>query len=197
MRRSSRPPRSIGWLSASRGCGRRGRQSLRPRQERRGAALQWVADKKKRAEKIPGGEGRIGGRGESGRGGQGQSSRPRPRSGDKPEGRKKPGKPAAPPSSEEPDPKAQKNFTDPESLIMKIQRTAFIQGYNAQAAVDATAQVIVAHRPRREGRASSDTQLAPIPRRHRSQSGQEPRRLSAGTRAIVFSDADNLAAMEG
>jgi hypothetical protein len=34
------------------------------------------------------------------------------------EGRKKPGKPAAPPSND-PDPKAQKNFTDPESRIMK------------------------------------------------------------------------------
>jgi len=39
--------------------------------------------------------------------------------------------------------KTQRNFTDPES---KIQKTAdgFIQGYNAQAAVDAQAQVIVA-----------------------------------------------------
>ena len=34
----------------------------------------WVADKKKRVEEDPGGEGRIGGRGESGRGGQGQSA---------------------------------------------------------------------------------------------------------------------------
>jgi transposase len=42
-----------------------------------------------------------------------------------------------------PAPKAQRNFTDPES---KIQKTSdgFIQGYNAQAAVDAHAQVIVA-----------------------------------------------------
>jgi transposase len=42
-----------------------------------------------------------------------------------------------------PAPKDQRNFTDPES---KIQKTGdgFIQGYNAQAAVDATAQVIVA-----------------------------------------------------
>ena len=42
------------------------------------------------------------------------------------EGRKKPGKPAAPPS-EEPDPKAQKNFTDPESRVMKT-KDGFIQG---------------------------------------------------------------------
>ena len=59
------------------------------------------------------------------------------------EGRKKPGKPAAPPS-EEPDPKSQRNFTDPESRIMKS-KDGFVQAYNAQAAVDAGAQIIVAH----------------------------------------------------
>src|SRR6266853_1774400 len=48
------------------------------------------------------------------------------------EGRKKPGKPAAPPS-EEPDPKSQRNFTDPESRIMKS-KDGFVQAYNAQAA---------------------------------------------------------------
>lgn len=40
-------------------------------------------------------------------------------------------------------PKAQRNFTDPESRIMESGGT-FLQGYNCQAAVDATAQVIVA-----------------------------------------------------
>src|SRR5215468_8666736 len=60
----------------------------------------------------------------------------------KTEGRKKPGKPAAPPSPE-PAPKAQKNFTDPESRIMKS-KDGFVQAYNAQAAVDAQAQIIVA-----------------------------------------------------
>src|SRR6266568_4107677 len=39
--------------------------------------------------------------------------------------------------------KAQRNFTDPQSRIMKA-KDGFIQGFNAQAAVDATAQVIVA-----------------------------------------------------
>jgi hypothetical protein len=34
------------------------------------------------------------------------------------EGRKKPGKPAAPPS-DEPDPKSRRNFTDPKSRIIK------------------------------------------------------------------------------
>jgi hypothetical protein len=59
------------------------------------------------------------------------------------EGRKKPGKPAAAPS-EEPDPKAQRNFTDPQSRIMKS-KDGFVQAYNAQAAVDAHGQIIVAH----------------------------------------------------
>jgi hypothetical protein len=47
------------------------------------------------------------------------------------------------PTQAAPPDKAQRNFTDPES---KIQKTAegFIQGYNAQAAVDGHAQVIVA-----------------------------------------------------
>lgn len=41
--------------------------------------------------------------------------------------------------------KAQKNFTDPESRILKDNATkSFVQGYNAQVAVDAKAQVIVA-----------------------------------------------------
>lgn len=42
-----------------------------------------------------------------------------------------------------PQPKAQRNFTDPESRIM-VKGGEFVQGYNAQVAVDAEAQVIVA-----------------------------------------------------
>ena len=53
----------------------------------------------------------------------------------------------AEPSQKEkqPKPKDQINFTDPESRIMKNSSTKeFMQGYNAQAAVDASSQVIVA-----------------------------------------------------
>lgn len=55
------------------------------------------------------------------------------------------GRPPLPPSPA-PDPKAQRNFTDPESRIMPASgaKGSFIQGYNCQAAVDATAQIIVA-----------------------------------------------------
>ena len=61
----------------------------------------------------------------------------------KTEGRKKPGKKAKAPSGE-PEAKAQRNFTDPDSRIL-LTKDGYIQGYNAQAAVDGTAQIIVAH----------------------------------------------------
>src|SRR5712672_335167 len=74
------------------------------------------------------------------------------------EGRKKPGKPAASPS-DQPDPKSQRNFTDPESRIMKS-KDGFVQAYNAQAAVDAGAQIIVAHELTQCG--SDQGQLVPL-----------------------------------
>jgi transposase len=59
------------------------------------------------------------------------------------EGRKKTGKTPAPPS-DDPDGKAQRNFTDPESRVL-LTKDGYIQGFNAQAAVDGHAQVVVAH----------------------------------------------------
>jgi transposase len=55
------------------------------------------------------------------------------------------GRPPQPPSPVPP-PKAQRNFTDPESRIMPASdaKGSFVQEYNCQAAVDATAQIIVA-----------------------------------------------------
>ena len=49
------------------------------------------------------------------------------------------------PAQATPAPTAQRNFTDPESRIMKDGATkSYVQAYNAQAVVDGTAQVIVA-----------------------------------------------------
>jgi len=50
------------------------------------------------------------------------------------------------PEEAKPKPKAQRNFTDPESRIMVdgANKGAFVQAYNAQIAVDETAQIIVA-----------------------------------------------------
>ncbi|MDF0666772.1 MAG: IS1182 family transposase [Nitrospira sp.] len=55
------------------------------------------------------------------------------------------GRPPQPPSPV-PHPKAQRNFTDPESRIMPASdaKGSVVQGYNCQAAVDARAQIIVA-----------------------------------------------------
>ena len=92
------------------------------------------------------------------------------------EGRKKPGKPAAPPS-DEPDPKAQRNFTDPESRIMSLKPYGFVQAYNAQAAVDADAQIIVAHEltqcPSDQG------QLVPLVAAIENNLGRKPEQASA------------------
>ena len=55
------------------------------------------------------------------------------------EARERTGDPAA-----TPEPKAQRNFTDPESRIMLSKPDGFIYGYNAQIAVDDRHQVIVA-----------------------------------------------------
>jgi transposase len=56
-------------------------------------------------------------------------------------------KPRRPPNGRdpfEPKPKAQRNFTDPESKVMKTSDGAFQQCYNGQAVVDSKAQVLVA-----------------------------------------------------
>lgn len=54
------------------------------------------------------------------------------------------GKKKRPTPNGEPNAKAQLNFTDPESRILKGP-SGFIQGYNCQAAVDSVHQIIVAH----------------------------------------------------
>jgi hypothetical protein len=59
------------------------------------------------------------------------------------EGRKKGGKKPKPPWGER-EAKAQRNFTDPDSRIL-LAKDGYVQGYNAQVAVDETAQIIVAH----------------------------------------------------
>ena len=146
----------------------------------------WVADKKKRAEKILAAKAELEAEAKTAAAAKVKAQAEERR---RAEGRKKPGKPAAPPS-EEPDPKAQKNFTDPESRIMKT-KDGFIQGYNAQAAVDATAQVIVAHGL--DARQSDQHQLTPIADAIETNLGRKPAQLSAD--AGYCSDA-NLAALE-
>ena len=72
--------------------------------------------------------------------------------------------------------KAQRNFTDPESRISKT-KDGFIQGYNAQAAVDSHAQVIVAQGLTNEG--NDQAQLVPMVKAIRTNTGRNPDELSA------------------
>jgi hypothetical protein len=102
----------------------------------------WVADKEKRLAKIRAAKAELEAEAKAA---AAEETRRRAEAEEKriSEGRKKNGKTPAPPSAE-PDGKSQRNFTDPDSRILKT-KDGYIQGYNAQAAVDATAQIIVAH----------------------------------------------------
>src|ERR1700746_2938863 len=91
------------------------------------------------------------------------------------EGRRKGGRKAAPPSPT-PDAKAQKNFTDPESRIMKS-KDGFVQAYNGQIAVDAEAQIIVAHDVTQSG--SDCAQLLPMIDAVEANLGRRPAQASA------------------
>jgi transposase len=110
---------------------------------RRGDELpDWVADRQKRLAKIR--EAKAALEAEAKAAAEAEArARAAAEARRKAEGRKKNGKTPAPPQ-DAPDGKAQRNFTDPDSRILKT-KDGFIQGYNAQAAVDAAAQIVVAH----------------------------------------------------
>lgn len=72
--------------------------------------------------------------------------------------------------------KAQYNFSDPESRIMKGS-DGFVQAYNAQAAVESTSQLIVAQAVTQE--ANDKQQIAPMVQTIEQQAGQKPEQLLA------------------
>jgi transposase len=77
-----------------------------------------------------------------------------------------------------PDAKAQRNFTDPESRIMRDGATkSFEQAYNAQIAVDGEAQIIVAADITQE--ANDKEQLVPLLEQVKENLGQLPEKVSA------------------
>jgi transposase len=101
----------------------------------------------------------------------------------------KPGRKPDPP--ETPPAKAQRNFTDAESRIMKNADKAYIQGYNAQAAVDHEHQVIVAADV--TNMAADAPHLQPMVDRIEANTGGRPEALSAD--AGYFSE-ENVEALE-
>jgi transposase len=76
-----------------------------------------------------------------------------------------------------PKPKAQENFTDPESRIMKRSGGGFDYSYNAHAAVDDTAHIIVAAELTNNG--SDSTRLAPLLDSVKDTAGEYPEQVLA------------------
>src|ERR1700732_2325406 len=147
----------------------------------------WVADKEQRLERIRAAktaldaETRAAAEAERRRRAEAQKTRIA-------EGRKKNGRTPAPPSPE-PDGKTQRNFTDPDSRIL-LTKDGYIQGYNAQAAVDSAAQIIVAHDL--TPNMSDQDQLVPLIDATKNNLGRQPKEASAD--AGYCSEA-NLAAL--
>ena len=105
-------------------------------------------------------------------------------------GKKKRGRKPEPcdPEQTKPDDTAQRNFTDPESRIMPDggNKGAFVQGYNAQIAVDSASQVIVAAEVTQE--ANDKKQLIPMIAQIAINLDRKPEKVSADTG--YFSEAN-------
>jgi transposase len=146
----------------------------------------WVADKKRRAERIRNAkaelEAEAAAQAKRKAAAEAQAQR-------EAEGRKKPGRPAAPPA-DTPEPKAQKNFTDPQSRIMKS-KDGFVQAYNAQIAVDSEAQIIVAQDVTQS--AVDSGQLVPMIDATKTNLGRYPAQASADA---GYCSESNLEALE-
>jgi transposase len=92
------------------------------------------------------------------------------------------------PEQAKPDDTAQRNFTDPESRIMPdgANKGSFVQGYNAQIAVDSASQVIVAAEVTQE--TNDKQQLLPMIALIVTNLEQKPKKVSADTG--YFSEAN-------
>jgi len=134
----------------------------------------WVADKEKRLQKIREAKAALEAEAKAAAEAEIQA-RAEAEGRRRAEGRKKTGKPPAPPKAE-PGGKAQRNFTDPESRILKT-KDGYIQGYNAQAAVDGDHQIIVAQTLTNSS--SDQAQLAPLLNVTRANLGRNPDEVSA------------------
>jgi hypothetical protein len=93
------------------------------------------------------------------------------------------------PEEAKPEPKAQRNFTDPESRIMP-RAGSFQQSYNAQVAVDADTQMILAQAV---GQSPSDArQLEPMVAQVEANTGLLPRELSADSGYFCRQDIEQV-----
>ena len=141
--------------------------------DRRGDEMPaWVADKRKRLEKIREAKAALEVEARAAAAAKRDGDDAGPSAGS---GRAKPGRKPKPPSPLPAD-KAQRNFTDPDSRVLKT-KDGFIQGYNAQAAVDGHAQVIVAQGLTNS--TSDQAQLVPLLDAIKADTGANPEQISA------------------
>lgn len=91
---------------------------------------------------------------------------------------------------EAPEPKAQRNFTDPDSRIMLSSDKAFVQAYNCQAAVDAESQVILVADVSQS--AADQGQLVPLIEQVAVEQEQVPQVVSADAGYWTESDLELL-----
>jgi transposase len=148
----------------------------------------WMADKQRRLEKIRQAkaeleaEARAAALEEEQRREKAEAQR-------KAEGRKRSGKRPAPPK-QEPDGKTQRNFTDPQSRVL-LTKDGYIQGFNAQAAVDGAAQIIVAHEL--TASMSDHGQFVPLLDGIKDNLGREPKETSADAGYCSEANLETLA----
>lgn len=96
------------------------------------------------------------------------------------------------PDDAKPEPTAQRNFTDPESRIMRNSDKAYTQAYNAQAAVDADSHIIVAAST--SNIAADAPHLPSILAQIKSTTGAVPKEMSADAGYWSESNLEALAA---
>jgi transposase len=151
--------------------------------DRRGDELpDWVADKQARLERIRAAKAAL--EAEAQADPPPEDAEPGPSSGMVDHGRPRRSPDGGPPAQ------AQRNFTDPDSRVLKT-RDGFVQGYNGQLAVDAADQIIVAQRLTTHG--NDQTGLVPLLDATTAALGRKPREVSADA---GFCRESNLAALE-
>src|SRR6516165_4411630 len=176
-----------GWLSAAEAAD--AEEDKHYGRDKTGEELpDWVADKQRRAEKIRQAKAELEAEAKAAAEAE-RKERAAAEAKREAEGRRQGGRKAAPPSPT-PDAKAQKNFTDPESRIMKS-KDGFVQAYNAQIAVDAEAQIIVAQDVTQS--ASDCAQLLPMTDAVEANLGRKPEQASADA---GYCSEENLAGLE-
>lgn len=140
--------------------------------DKRGDELpDWVANKQKRLEKIREAKAELEAEAKAQ-----LAAGVKPEPPDKPSGGGRSRKKKAPKANGEPNDKAQLNFTDPDSKILKG-ANGFVQGYNCQAAVDSHAQIIVAHDTTNQQ--ADGPELPGMVTQIRARTGRNPDELSA------------------